>query len=60
VRKDLLPVSVNGALQPLFANANFSYFWSYDNPGLRLAQLRFYPIATTAIGGTCAAATPTP
>ena len=29
----------------IFDNALYSYFWDYDNRGLRLAQLRFYPIA---------------
>jgi hypothetical protein len=29
----------------IFADALYSYFWDYDNRGLRLAQLRFYPIA---------------
>jgi hypothetical protein len=60
VSKDLLQVCVDGSLQPLFGNANFSYFWNYDNQGLRLAQMRFYPIVTTSIGGTCTAVTPTP
>ncbi len=27
----------------LFENENYQYFWDYDNHGLRLAQLRFYP-----------------
>jgi hypothetical protein len=30
---------------PLFSN-DVSYFWSYDNEGLKLAQLRFYEIPT--------------
>jgi hypothetical protein len=30
---------------PLFSNL-VSYFWSYDNEGLKLAQLRFYEIPT--------------
>lgn len=30
----------------LFDNDTYEYFWSYDNNGLKLAQLRFYPIAT--------------
>jgi len=30
---------------PLFSN-DVSYFWSYDNQGLKLAQLRFYEIPT--------------
>ena len=28
----------------IFSEAAFTYFWDYDNSGLRLAQLRFYPI----------------
>jgi hypothetical protein len=35
----------------LFSDDLGSYFWSYDNAGLRLAQLRFYPIPT-AVGTT--------
>jgi hypothetical protein len=31
----------------LFSDPLASYFWSYDNAGLKLAQLRFYEIATT-------------
>ena len=62
VSKELLQVCVNGALQPLFGNANYDYYWNYDNQGLRLAQMRFYPIVTTPIGGACTsvAVTPTP
>lgn len=30
----------------LFDDDTYDYFWSYDNHGLKLAQLRFYPIAT--------------
>ncbi len=30
----------------LFDDATDGYFWSYDNNGLKLAQLRFYEIAT--------------
>ncbi len=29
---------------PLFGNTTLSYFWSYDNEGLKVAQLRFYEI----------------
>jgi hypothetical protein len=29
----------------IFADALYGYFWDYDNRGLRLAQIRFYPIA---------------
>jgi hypothetical protein len=57
VSNDLLQVCVSGSLQPLFGNSLYNYFWNYDNQGLRLAQMRFYPIATTAIGGTCTSTT---
>ncbi|MHC4166506.1 MAG: hypothetical protein ACYSWQ_06075 [Planctomycetota bacterium] len=32
---------------PLFDDALQDYFWSYDNKGLKLLQLRFYPVPTT-------------
>jgi hypothetical protein len=32
---------------PLFSNADLSYYWSYDNEGLKHAQLRFYELPTT-------------
>jgi len=32
---------------PLFGDATDAYFWDYTNAGLKLAQLRFYPIPTT-------------
>lgn len=28
----------------IFSEEAFTYYWDYDNSGLRLAQLRFYPI----------------
>jgi hypothetical protein len=31
---------------PLFGDELEDYYWQYDNAGLKLAQLRFYPIAT--------------
>ena len=31
---------------PLFAETLRGYFWDYDNTGLKLVQLRFYPCAT--------------
>lgn len=31
---------------PLFGNNLLSYYWSYDNEGLKLAQLRFYEVST--------------
>ena len=31
----------------LFDDALQDYFWQYDNRGLRLLQLRFYPIASS-------------
>lgn len=32
---------------PLFGDELEGYYWDYDNSGLRIAQLRFYPCATT-------------
>ena len=52
VSKQLLQTCVGGSLEPIFRNSFFQYFWYYQNTGLRLAQLRFYPISTTAIGGS--------
>jgi hypothetical protein len=31
---------------PLFSSKDLSYYWSYDNQGLKVAQLRFYEVAT--------------
>lgn len=31
---------------PLFDDRLQDYFWSYDNKGMKLLQLRFYPIST--------------
>ncbi len=53
VSKQLLQVCVSGTLQPLFKTAYYDYFWNYTNSGLHLAQLRFYPISTTPVGGAC-------
>jgi hypothetical protein len=51
VSGDLLFVTtcVNGTVTrvPLFSTTLQNYFWSYDNTGLRLAQLRFYQVPTT-------------
>jgi hypothetical protein len=40
---------------PLFASTLQNYFWSYDNNGLKLLQLRFYqlPATVAASGTTC-------
>jgi hypothetical protein len=43
---------------PLFDTRLQDYFWEYDNNGLKLAQLRFYPLPTTVpetvdAGTTC-------
>jgi hypothetical protein len=38
-------VCLNVTQSPLFSN-DVSYYWSYDNEGLKLAQLRFYEIPT--------------
>jgi len=52
VTKQLLYIYVDldadGTLEryPLFDPALLEYFWSYDNKGLKLAQLRFYEIVT--------------
>jgi len=32
---------------PLFSNNTLAYLWSYDNEGLKLAQLRFYELPST-------------
>jgi len=62
VSKKLLQVCANVStdplvttlqLVPLFSPLGTNYFWQYDNTGLKLAQMRFYPLATTAIGGDC-------
>lgn len=37
---------------PLFDSRLEDYFWEYDNKGLRLAQLRFYPCSTTVPAST--------
>jgi hypothetical protein len=31
---------------PLFSDSTLQYYWNYDNQGLKLAQLRFYEVAT--------------
>jgi hypothetical protein len=57
VSGNLLFVSqcINGQLTrtPLFSSTLQNYFWSYDNNGLKLLQLRFYQLPTTvAASGT--------
>lgn len=42
---------VDWAVSPLFGVDGASYWWDYDNNGLKLAQFRFYPIATDAWSG---------
>ena len=32
---------------PLFSDALQNYFWNYDNNGLKIAQVRFYPCSST-------------
>jgi hypothetical protein len=52
VSKDLLYVyadlNLDGVLErvPLFDSRLQDYYWQYDNNGLKLVQLRFYPIST--------------
>jgi hypothetical protein len=36
------------AVSPLFGDDGASYWWDYDNSGLRVAQLRFYNVETEA------------
>jgi len=47
VTKELTTITfvLNGVVTTvqLFDSALYSYFWNYDNHGLRLAQIRFYP-----------------
>ena len=47
------PLVTTLQLVPLFSDLGTDYFWQYDNSGLRLAQMRFYPKSTTAVGGDC-------
>jgi hypothetical protein len=55
VSKDLLYVyycdSSTGKIvrSPLFSDTTAQYYWQYDNQGLRLAQLRFYPGVQTTV-----------
>jgi hypothetical protein len=49
---------VNGKIQrfPLFSDNTSSWYWQYDNTGLRNASLRFYPGVQTTVpagGATC-------
>ena len=52
VSKELLYIYVDYDLDgkieryPLFDDTFEDYWWEYDNKGLKLAQLRFYPIPT--------------
>ena len=58
VSDNLLQVclSSTGKQAAIFSDPLFSYFWNYDNQGLRMAQFRFYPVPTgTTIGTTCTA-----
>jgi hypothetical protein len=47
------PLVTSLQLVPLFSDLGTDYFWQYDNSGLKLAQMRFYPISTTPVGGDC-------
>jgi len=52
VSKELLYIyadfNADGVIEryPLFSDNTLQYYWNYDNQGLKLAQLRFYEIAT--------------
>jgi len=41
-------LDANGVVEryPLFDEALQDYFWGYDNKGLKLVQLRFYPVSS--------------
>jgi hypothetical protein len=39
--------------RPLFHDSLYEYFWHYENEGLRLAQMRFYPIGTKSADDPC-------
>ena len=43
----ILPGQTTLSRVPLFDPRLQDYFWNYDNNGLKLAQFRFYPVATT-------------
>jgi hypothetical protein len=38
------PTTGNTITASIFDSALQDYFWNYQNNGLRLAQLRFYPM----------------
>jgi len=42
-------LNADGVLEryPLFDDALQGYFWEYNNQGLKLVQLRFYPVSST-------------
>jgi hypothetical protein len=56
ISRDLLYIyadlNADGTLEryPLFSNELQGYFWDYDNSGLKLLQLRFYPVPSN-VGG---------
>ena len=45
VTKELTTLTYAGTAYNLFDSTFQSYFWDYDNNGMRLLQLRFYPSA---------------
>lgn len=57
VSRELLYIYVDmngdGVVQryPLFSDALQDYYWSYDNQGLKVVQLRFYEISTDVVNG---------
>lgn len=58
VTKDLLYAYVcqNDQIKavPLFSDSTSQWYWQYDNNGLRLASLRFYPgVYTAPASGSC-------
>jgi hypothetical protein len=43
VTKELTNLTIGNTTSNLFDAPYYGYFWDYDNNGLRLTQLRFYP-----------------
>ncbi|HEY3177671.1 MAG TPA: hypothetical protein VGL25_02190 [Casimicrobiaceae bacterium] len=43
VTKELTTLTIGTTTSSLFDAPYYGYFWDYDNNGLRLTQLRFYP-----------------
>jgi len=44
VTDELTTITIGTTTVPIFDSSLYGYFWNYDNHGLRLAQIRFYPV----------------